>query len=307
MRRRAGGGTGMIGRALTKALVERNHAVVILSRSSKENASAGVTYAKWDVSAQTIDESSISSADYIIHLAGAGVADKRWTNKRKKEIVESRVMSGELLVNSLKNIPNDVRAVISASAIGWYGPDPMTPNPDPFEEEDPASKDFLGETCMQWERSIMPVEKLQKRLVILRTGIVLSAEGGALVEFVKPARFGLATILGSGKQVMSWIDIDDLVRLYIDAIENDRMSGIYNAVAPRPATNEQIVLTAARIIKGKYYIPIHVPAFFLRLFLGEMSVEVLKSATVSCNKLHALNFSFLRPNLETSLTAQLHK
>jgi len=148
-----------------------------------------------------------------------------------------------------------------------------------------------------------PITKINKRLITFRTGIVLSNEGGALVEFKNPLKFGVAAILGSGKQVISWIHIDDLVRLYIAAIENENMNGIYNAVAPGTVSNKELTLQLARISRGKFFIPIKVPSFVLKLVLGEMSIEVLKSATVSCDKVHYTGFTFLYPSIEAALKA----
>lgn len=167
------GGTGLIGQALTQALVNKGYQVVILTRSvTNKKAASNTSYAQWDVNAQTIDREAIQGADFIVHLAGANVAEGRWTAKRKAEIVNSRVQSGALLVKALTEIPNKVKAIISASGIGWYGPDPQIPNPKPFVDEDKAGDDFLGATCVQWEGSIQPVTALGKRLVIFRTGLV---------------------------------------------------------------------------------------------------------------------------------------
>jgi uncharacterized protein (TIGR01777 family) len=297
------GGTGLIGRAITKALLDKNYHVIILSRDTgnRQSASGNLSYAQWNIKEQTLDKDAIAKADYIIHLAGAGVADKRWTKKRKQEIVDSRVKSGELIVKTLKENTNKVKAIISSSAIGWYGPDPAIPNPHPFTEDDPPDDGFLGTTCLQWEKSLEPVTKLNKRIVMLRTGIVLSNEGGALKEFIKPLRFGVAAILGSGKQIISWIHIDDLVQLYITAIENENMNEVYNAVAPNPVSNKNLTLQLARVKMGKFFIPVHVPSFILKLILGEMSIEVLKSATVSCNKIHEAGFTFLYPTIDAAL------
>lgn len=299
------GGTGTIGKAITNALLERKYTVIILSRnvSNGQRPTNNISYAQWNVLEQTIDKDAVAKADYIIHLAGAGVADKRWTKKRKQEIIDSRVKSGELLVKALKGNANNVKAVISSSAIGWYGPDPSVPNPDAFTEDDPAYDDFLGSTCNQWEQSLEPIAKMNKRLVKLRTGIVLSNDGGALVEFKKPIRYGVAAIIGSGKQVISWIHIDDLVRLYIAAIENKSMNGSYNAVAPNPVSNKELTLQLAKITRGKFFIPLYVPSFILKIVLGELSVEVLKSATVSCDKIHDTGFTFLYPSIEAALKA----
>ena len=293
----------MIGKALTEALLEKNYKVIILSRkvASQQPINENLLYAEWDISNQIIDKVAIERADYIIHLAGAGIADKRWTKKRKQEIVDSRVKSGELLTKTLQEIPNKVKAVISASAIGWYGADPVIPNPKPFTEDDPADSSFLGETCKQWEESTEPVTQLGKRSVKLRTGIVLSKQGGALKEFEKPLRFGIAAILGNGRQVYSWIHIDDLVRLYITAIEDDNMRGAYNAVTPKPVSNKELTLQLARTKKGSFFIPVYIPSFALKIALGEMSIEVLKSATVSCDKIHYSGFTFLYPTIEAAL------
>ena len=148
-----------------------------------------------------------------------------------------------------------MKAVITASAIGWYGPDPVIPNPNPFRETDPSSDDFLGSTCKLWEQSLEPVTALGIRLVKIRTGIVMSKKGDVLAEFRKPLRFGLATILGNGKQVMSWIHLDDLVRVYITAIENEKLHGAFNAVAPRPVTNKELVTTLAKKKRGSFFYP----------------------------------------------------
>jgi uncharacterized protein (TIGR01777 family) len=296
------GGTGTIGRALTSALLAKDHTVIIVTRDPDKIAgkTPGISYAKWDIAAQTIDEAAITAADHIIHLAGAGVADKRWSAARKKEITDSRVKSGELLVKAISTIPNKIQSIVSASAVGWYGPDKKDAA-TPFTEEMPPYNDFLGNTCLQWEQSLDPLAALGKRVVKLRTGIVLSNEGGALVEFKKLLRFGVASVLGSGKQVISWIHVDDLVSMYLHAMENSAINGVYNAVSPKPVSNKELILQLARIHKGKFFIPIPVPAFLLKIVLGEMSIEVLKSTTVSAAKIHQAGFVFQFPSIEAAL------
>ena len=289
------GGTGLIGTSLSRMLVSKGYNVIILTRSAKPSQ-GNISYSKWDINKSIIDKGVIEQSDHIIHIAGAGVADKRWTDKRKKEIVDSRIKSSELLINALKETNNRVQSVVSASAIGWYGPDQKGKI---FTETDPPNNDFLGETCRLWEQSIEPVKHLGKRLVILRTGIVLSNEGGAFVEFKKPMKAGIAAILGSGKQVISWIHVDDLCRMYIDGIETNNLSGVYNAVTDH-VTNKELILCTARARK-KAFIPIHVPEFVLKLMLGEMSIEVLKSTTVDNSKIKHAGFKYLYPTLDAAL------
>lgn len=299
------GGTGLVGQVLGQALLKKGYTIIVLTRGGKLTANSsqtitGIRYAEWNIEKQIIDKEAIAEADYIIHLAGAGVADKRWTKKRKQEILDSRVNGCKLIVDSLKIIPNKVKAVVSASAIGWYGPDPVIPNPKPFEEDDVPNNDFLGITCRQWEESIEPINSAGKRLVKLRIGIVLSKDGGALKEFLKPLKFGIAAILGNGKQIISWIHIDDLVHMFISAIENESMNGIYNAVAPNPVSNRALTILLAKSRK-KFFIPVPVPSLILKIALGELSIEVLKSATVSSKKIEATGFTFNYPDIKTAL------
>jgi len=299
------GGTGLIGTALTNALVQKGYDVIILSRSKQSSGRKNISYAVWNVENQTIEEEAIKRADYIIHLAGANVAEGRWTKKRKKEIIDSRVKSGDLLVKALKEIPNNVKAVVSSSAIGYYGPDPQIPNSKPFVESHRPFNDFLATTVQQWESAIQPVQDLGKRLVLLRTGIVLSNEGGAYKEFRKPLKFGIASILGSGKQIVSWIHIDDLVRMYVEAIENEKWEGGYNAVAPNPVSNEQLIKEIAKQ-SGTFYIKAKVPSLVLKVMLGEMSIEVLKSTTVSSGKIQTQGFQFLYPTIQNAIASLNH-
>lgn len=299
------GGTGLVGTALSKLLTLQGFSVIILSRdpARHKSQSPSIRYAAWNIRDQTINEEAIREAKFIIHLAGAGVADKRWTDKRKKEIQESRIKSSELLIKALTQIPNKVEAVVSASAIGWYTESAGVQR----VETDPPDPGFLGETCRLWEQHIQPVTAMGKRLVILRSGIALSNDGGAFPEFKRPVRFGIASILGNGRQIISWIHLDDLCRLYVEAMINPQWTGIYNAVGPQPVTNKTFMIELGNRMKRTFYISLPVPGFVLRLLLGEKSTEILKSSNVSCEKIKKQGFQFIYPTLDAAFRDLLRR
>ena len=294
------GGTGMVGQSLTNLLLAKGYQVIVLTRQQKQSSRAHFSFAQWDLNKGWIDPAAIAAADYIIHLAGEGVADKRWTAARKKAILDSRVHSSALLVKVLKTHPNKVKAIVAASAIGWYGPDNEKSKQSGFVETDVVDSSFLGDTCRQWEESMHPVKAMGIRLVTIRIGIVFNKMGGALAEFMKPAKLGAAAILGDGQQMVSWIHQQDLNRLMLFALESEQVVGVYNAVAPDPVNNA--ILTKA--IAQRFHtwaIPFHVPSFVLKIMLGEMSVEVLKSAKVSASKIIAAGFSFDYASMDEAL------
>lgn len=296
------GGTGLVGTALTRYLVSKGHSVIVLTRNIRQKQPGnGVELAEWDVKKQTIDVSAVQKADHIIHLAGASVFDKRWTASYKKEIEESRTQSSRLLADTLKNHSHAVKTIISSSAIGWYGADTIAGHA--FTETEPADDGFLGRICRLWEQSIEPVTAQGTRLVKIRTGLVLSNEGGFLAPVQKGLRFGVATITGSGRQIVSWIHIEDLCRMFLYAIKNNHMQGPYNAVAPSPVNMKELVLKEARLLKGNFFIPLHIPAFLLKMVLGERSIEALKSTTVSSSRIKSEGFHFLYPTIDAALQA----
>lgn len=295
------GGTGFVGRHLTELLLQNNYAVIVLTRNEKL-AKQNSIYAYWNVEKDIIDENAIAKADYIVHLAGVSITEKRWTEKRKRELIDSRVNSGKLLFDVLNKVPNKVQAVISASAIGWYDGEKNRADKNYFHVEDEKSgNDFLANICKAWEESVEPVRKFGIRLVTLRLGIVLSRDGGMLKELSKSLRNGIALVFGFGKQTISWISIHDLCRMFLFSIENGFMSGIYNAVTPNPVTQKQLVTTFAKNEKENMFIRIYIPSFILKIMLGEMSIELLKSTAVSSNKIQQSNFVFNYPDINSAL------
>jgi len=294
------GGTGMVGQSLTNFLLAKGYYVIVLTRQQKQSSRAHFSFAQWDLNKGWIDPSAIAAADYIIHLAGEGVADKRWTAARKKAILHSRVNSSALLVKTLKENPNKVKAIVAASAIGWYGPDNEKSKQSGFIETDSVDSSFLGDTCQQWEESMHPIKLMGIRLVTIRIGIVFNKMGGALAEFMKPAKLGAAAILGDGQQMVSWIHQQDLNRLMLFALETEQVVGVYNAVAPDPVNNAILTKAIAKRFHT-WAIPFHVPSFVLKIMLGEMSVEVLKSAKVSASKIITAGFSFDYATMDQAL------
>jgi uncharacterized protein (TIGR01777 family) len=294
------GGTGMVGSSLTQLLLSKGYQVIVLTRQPRISKVPNLSYAVWDIAKGYIDPLAIGKAHTIVHLAGAGVADKRWSKNRKQEIVDSRVLSGALLVKYLTENAHQVKTVVSASAIGWYGPDNAQSLMNGFVETDPVDGAFLGATCKSWEDSVKPIETVGIRLVTLRIGIVLNKQGGALAEFIKPAQFGLATIFGNGKQIVSWVHHHDLCRMILFGIETASLKGVYNAVSPDPISNKDLIIAITKKLRG-FYLPIPVPAFVLEIMLGEMSIEILKSAKVSSTKMQNAGFEFDYPTLNYAL------
>ncbi|MDF2156517.1 TIGR01777 family oxidoreductase [Algoriphagus sp. CAU 1675] len=283
------GGSGMIGQKATGVLEANGYEVAWLSRSPQSQKTF-----LWDIHKQEIDPEAMEWADAVIHLAGTGVAEKRWTAQRKKEILESRTQSTALLMKGIERASNRPSTFISASAIGFYGLDTGTAL---MEESSKAGEDFLAQVVVAWENEVKKIEALHLRTVMFRIGIVLDTEGGALVEMLKPP---VAAPLGSGDQWMSWIHRDDLVRMFVFALEKTTLQGVYNAVAPNPVTNQKLTQLAAKE-KGKPYLGIGVPGFALKLVLGEMAEMVLGGSRVSCSKIQKAGFEFEFPQLQAAL------
>lgn len=279
------GGTGLIGTRLSELLIDQGYEVAHLSRQA--NPYAHYKTFRWDLDQEYIDDNVLGYADYIINLAGASVAEGKWTPQRKKEILESRVKGINLLQKCLSKTSHHVKAFISASAIGIYGD---TGNHLVIEESKHGT-DFLASVTEQWENAASYLQDLHIRTCIFRIGIVLSNKGGALPQMAKPVKLMAGAPLGSGKQYISWIHIDDLCHLFIQAIEDTRYKGVYNAVAPNPVTNEEFTKALAEVMH-KPLTGLKVPAFGLKMMLGEMSEVVLEGQRVSCDKILKMGFTF---------------
>lgn len=292
------GGTGLVGRHLARLLADDGYEIIIFTRKPDKNRKyiKNTSYALFDPLRKKIDPAQLSKVQAMVNLAGEGIADKRWTEQRKTDILESRTITTTFLVEQLKLHSPDCKVLVNASATGYYGNDN---GQQPFTEDAPPANDFLGRTCMQWEQSSAAAEEFTRR-VVLRFGIVLSRDGGYFREFCKRMMMGVTPILGNGEQVVSWIHIQDLARMIRFAIERVEVSGVYNAVAPIPVSQSILVQTMARA-KGGLKVPIPVPAFVIKLMLGEMSVEILKSCTVSAEKIMDKGFRFDYRDIETAV------
>lgn len=288
------GGSGLIGRHLSRKLKEKGYNVFLLSRKSSPGNNHSVY---WNPEKNEVENEAIERSDYIIHLAGAGIGDKRWTKKRKELILSSRVKTCELLFKKVQESGTKLKAFISASGIGWYG---AVTSEKIFSETDPPADDFIGDVCRQWELSADRFQESGIRTVKVRTGIVLARKGGALDRMTLTVRPGLGSALGSGKQYNPWIHIDDLCNIYIRAIEDKSMAGSWNAVAPEHMTNKEFMRTLAKVLKKPFFFPT-VPSFALKLLFGTMSVILLKGSRVSAGKILSAGYNFEFPDLENAL------
>lgn len=286
------GASGLIGTRLTELLVQHGHEVLHLGRTEKKGGR--VQKFTWDIDKGVMDENAMHQVNCVIHLAGAGIAEKRWTSSRKREILESRTKSTALLAHYLEKNPQ-VKTFIAASAIGYYG---FGEREHEFTEDSKSGNDFLARVVRNWEAEVDRIKN--KRVVKLRTGIVLSEKGGALKEMMNPIRWGVGAPLGTGEQYMSWIHIDDLCRMFIKAVEDNSMHGVYNASGPSAVTNLELTRAIARTLNKPLWLPA-VPSFILKIMLGEMSEMVLKGSIVSSRKIQDAGFQFQYPELNLAL------
>jgi len=289
------GGTGLVGTALCFKLQALGFEVAILSRTKNEKSTLPTYY--WDVAKNKIDISIINSVDCIIHLAGVNISEKRWSKNQKEQILDSRIKSAELIFNNIDIKNNQLKAFITASAVGFYGA--ITSN-QIFDETAPAADDFLGQTCFKWEQVADKFATIGIRTVKIRTGIVLTKKGGALAKIAKPIKLGFGAAIGNGSQYLPWIHIDDLINIYYKAIETETMIGAYNAVAPEQLTNQEFSKKVALSLKKSIWLP-NIPAIIFKLTFGEMAVILLNGSRISSVKIEALGFQFKYPKLDLAL------
>jgi uncharacterized protein (TIGR01777 family) len=289
------GGTGLIGRHISKKLKENGFNVTLLSR--KRETDGAISVYTWDPDKNFIDPEAISKADYIIHLAGAGIGDKRWTKKRRELIIDSRIKTGELIFIKVQESGKKLKAFISASGIGYYG---TSTSDKIFNETDFPDKDFLGEVCRKWEEMADRFKESGIRTVKVRTGVVLTDKGGVLGRMATTVKMGIGSPLGSGKQYIPWIHIDDLCNLYLKAVEDQSMTGAWNAVAPEHITNRELMQTLSKVLEKPFFFPA-VPSLVLKILFGKMSGIILKGSRVSAGKIISTGYNFEYPNLENAL------
>lgn len=292
------GASGLLGSALIADLL---HDDVAVTRFVRQRALAGYGTAYWNPAEGEIDAAALDGVDAVVHLAGEGIADKRWTKARKKVLIDSRVASTELLARAIASCARKPRVLVSASGVGFYGHQPFAA----VDEQSPAGSGFLADICMQWEAATAPASEAGVRVVHARFGMVLSKAGGALPKLLGPIRAGVGGRLGSGQQHVPWIAIDDAVAAIRFAIDDSSLRGPVNVVAPEPCTNDELTQTIAKVSNRRAMIP--VPAFALKAGLGEMAQELLLSgANVRPRALEGAGFRFDHPRLEDALSEILN-
>lgn len=290
------GATGLVGQELVSLLLQNGHSVHYLSTSKNKLVSnANYKGFYWNPKTAEIDTASLTDVEVIVHLAGTNVA-KKWTKSYKEEIIESRVLSTQLLFQTLQKTPNQVKQIVSASAVGIY-PDSLT---NIYHETDlDVDVSFLGNVVKLWENEVSQFQKLEIAVSKIRIGIVLSKNGGALQEMVKPIKYGIGAAFGSGVQYQSWIHIHDLAAVFYHVIKNE-LSGIYNGVSPYPVSNAELTKAIAKTLEKPLFLP-NIPKFIMKIMLGEMHEILFSSQHVSCRKLLDENFQFKFASLDKAL------
>lgn len=288
------GGSGTIGMALTRSLLEQEIDVVHLTR--QRNSKAGVKTYLWDYKKNYLEDGALNEVTHIVHLAGAGIADKPWTMSRKREIVKSRVLTARLLLDKVKEHNTRLEKFISASGIGFYG---AVTSDIILDENSERGNDFVAECCVQWERQACQFEEICD-VTILRTGIVLVKHEGALGKMESTMRRGLGAAIGSGDQYMPWIHLEDMVSIYEMAITDKSFAGIFNAVSGEHVSNTTFTKSLANAMGKKVRLP-NVPSFMMKLIFGEMSEILLNGTRISNAKLLNTGMKLKYEELDTAL------
>jgi uncharacterized protein len=286
------GGTGLIGSVLQAVLLDAGYEVILLSRNVKSENSY-----LWDVEKNFIDKQAIIKTDHLIHLAGAGIADKPWTEDRKKEIIDSRVDTTALLIKSFKQHQKELKTVIAASAIGYYG---FETSEHIYTENDAPATGFLAETCVRWEKATSAFNEVSERLVQIRIGVVLDKNGGALKKIAQPVHFYAGAAIGTGKQYMPWIHVKDLCKMILFTLQNQKTHGIYNAVSSTHISNDEFTKAIGKALHKPILLPA-IPAFIIKALFGDMAGMVLEGSRVSNEKIKKEGFNFEFENIDEAL------
>ncbi len=289
------GGNGLIGRHLCEKLISKGYRAAILTR--KHVQIKGVECFHWDPDSGEIEIEALTGADFIIHLSGVNIGGGRWTRKRKKLIIDSRVMAGKFIFDKMKESGKKPEAFISISGTGYYG---SVTSEKVFTETDEPANDFLANVCLKWEKTASMFAGEGIRSVIIRSAPVLTSRGGILGSMSVPVRLGFGSPIGSGKQYFPWIHIEDLSSIFTMAIEDHNLNGVFNAASPGNITSMEFTRTLARVLKRPYWFP-RIPSFFLKFIFGEMSGILLNGSRISAEKLMKSGYVFKFPELEPAL------
>ena len=288
------GGSGLIGSRLTTHLMELGHEVVHLSRTPQSNGL--IKTFVWDLEKEEIDANAFAGIDTIFHLAGAGIVDEKWTDERKQVIIDSRVKSADLLRKGCETAGVKLKHYISASAIGWY---PLIIDDRIYDETEPAGQGFLAEVCSKWEASAEQFNDIATHVAKLRIGLVMTKEKGALAQIARPIRLFVGAGLGTGKQFVSWIHIQDLIGMFTHAMEQN-LDGVYNAVGPEATNNNDFMQILADVIERPILLP-NIPEPVIRILFGASSELVLKGVRLTPKKMMDSGFTFDYPTLTSAL------
>lgn len=296
------GASGAIANALCKELKNKGFKVYGLSRSGQKRPFFDAVF-KWDLTSETIDWEPQKAPDVVVHLAGCGIADSAWTEERKKEILHSRTLSLDVLKGFFEKHGFHIDVLVSGSAVGWYG---MHTDDRLHNEAEAAASDFLGQTCLAWEAAADRWNSIAARIVKVRTGIVLDMSSGALPKLITPVKWFAAGYLGTGKQQMPWIHIDDLCSIFEAAIENTTWNGPVNAVATENCTNKEFTSVLCRVMKRPFF-AVSIPSALLRLILGKRAALVLEGSMISNAKIRMWGYAFKFSSLEVALKDLIYK